>query len=149
MGDKEKHGDSYTRLYKTWADMKTRCYTESCRSYERYGGRGITVCDEWRNSYIAFRDWALSNGYNDNLTIERVNVNGNYEPSNCKFITWEEQYDNRRSNKTFKATSPKGEVHYAKNCAKFSREHGLNSKMVHRVLKGDRNSHRDWKFQYV
>lgn len=55
----EKHGDSKTRLYKIWADMKTRCYTPSCRSYDRYGKLGVSICDEWKESYISFKNWAL------------------------------------------------------------------------------------------
>lgn len=74
---------------------------------------------------------------------------GNYEPNNCTFIPWEEQYDNRKSNKNFKAISPDGIIYYAKNMSKFSLENGLNRKMVQRVLKGLRKSHKGWKFEYA
>ena len=90
------HGGTGTRLHSIWQNMKARCYRESAREYENYGGRGITICDEWRNDYKAFHDWAVENGYADNLTIDRKNVNGNYEPSNCRWITNEEQQRNKR-----------------------------------------------------
>lgn len=81
------HGDSKTRLYAIWAAMKARCLNPNHPNYSRYGGRGIKVCDEWRNSYIAFKDWALSHGYKDNLVIDRIDNDGNYKPSNVQFIT--------------------------------------------------------------
>lgn len=82
-----KHGESKIRLYRTWQQMKTRCYDSKSQGYKYCGGRGIKVCPEWKNNYIAFRDFALSHGYKDNLTIDRKDNNGNYEPSNCQFIT--------------------------------------------------------------
>ena len=145
---KEKHGESRTRLYKIWADMKARCSCIGSVSYIRYGARGIEVCEEWRNSYVAFRDWALNNGYTDDLTIERVNVDGNYEPDNCKFITWKDQYLNRRCNRDFIATSPDGLDYESNHIANFSKEHDLNSKMVSRVLHGHRKHHRGWSFKF-
>ena len=91
----QTHGMSKTRLYVAWRNMRIRCYNPKDKRYERYGGRGITVCDEWRNSFEAFRDWALSNGYSDELTIDRIDTNGSYNPSNCRFITRAENNANR------------------------------------------------------
>lgn len=85
------HGMSQTRLYEIWKNMKRRCYKETNSRYENYGGRGIIICDEWKDNFIPFYNWAMANGYNDNLTIDRENVDGNYEPSNCRWATWQEQ----------------------------------------------------------
>lgn len=87
--------DSNSRLYCTYKNMKRRCYDTSFPKYKNYGQRGIAVCDEWLHDYNTFKDWALSNGYNDTLTIDRIDVNGNYEPDNCQWITKEEQMWNR------------------------------------------------------
>lgn len=94
-----KHSMHGTRLYRIWNDINTRCYYEKHKSYNRYGGRGITVCDEWRNDFAAFYEWAMANGYADNLTIDRKDTNGNYEPSNCRWVTMKEQQNNRSNNR--------------------------------------------------
>ncbi len=81
------HGESRTRLYYIWQGMIYRCGNPNAIGFEHWGGKGISVCTEWRNSYENFRDWAMSNGYSDNLEIDRINPNGNYEPKNCQWIT--------------------------------------------------------------
>ena len=93
-----KDGRKNTRLYRIWGNMKSRCYNVHVTHYERYGGRGIKVCDEWKNDFKAFYDWSMSNGYTDNLTIDRINNNGNYEPLNCRWVTVKEQSINRSNN---------------------------------------------------
>lgn len=97
---KRKYGTSTRelRLYRIWTDMKRRCYDERCLEYRNYGGRGIEICQEWKNSFEAFRSWAMENGYADDLTIDRIDVNGNYEPSNCYWVTAKEQANNMRTN---------------------------------------------------
>ena len=90
------HGLENTRIYNIWNNMKYRCYNSKSNNYKHYGGRGITVCEEWKNSVQAFYEWAMSHGYSDELTLDRIDVNGNYEPSNCHWATVSEQNKNRR-----------------------------------------------------
>lgn len=82
-----KHDVSGTRLYRIWLQMKQRCYNEKNDAYKYYGGKGVCVCDEWRNDFSTFEQWANTNGYRDDLTIDRINSNKNYEPSNCRWIS--------------------------------------------------------------
>lgn len=90
-----KNGE-VTRLFSCWCAMKQRCYSENHPVYRYYGERGIRICDEWLNSFEAFHDWSMSNGYNYGLTIERNEVNGNYEPGNCSWATRKQQSNNTR-----------------------------------------------------
>lgn len=87
-----------TRLYRIWTCMNDRCYNPHHPHYGRYGGRGIKVCDEWKSDKSRFFDWAKNNGYSDSLSIDRINNDGNYEPSNCRWATMREQQLNRSSN---------------------------------------------------
>lgn len=88
---------SERRLYRILWGMKSRCYNENSEKYKHYGGRGITVCDEWLNNYDSFETWALANGYEDGLTIDRIDVDGNYEPNNCRWLTRAENNKTRRN----------------------------------------------------
>lgn len=92
------HGMTGTRLYGCYKAMMSRCYRKKDIHYNAYGRRGITVCDEWKNNKMAFIEWALTHGYSDDLTLERIDVNGNYNPSNCTWIPMKEQYKNKQSN---------------------------------------------------
>lgn len=98
-------GERRERLYGVWDGIKQRCYNENLKVYKYYGGRGISVCDLWKNDYAAFREWAFSNGYDPNAkryecTIDRIDNNGNYEPDNCRFVDMKTQAQNKRKKGT-------------------------------------------------
>lgn len=95
---KKTHGFSKTRLYREWAGIIQRCENKNHKSYNNYGKRGIKICDEWRNNFENFRDWSIKNGYKDNLTIDRIDIDKNYSPNNCRWITKGEQAKNRSCN---------------------------------------------------
>lgn len=90
-----KHGLTNNKLFIKWQSMKSRCYyTRNCK-FKCYGGRGIKVCDEWLSDFMNFYNWAINNGYKEGLTLDRINVDGDYEPNNCRFITLAEQANNK------------------------------------------------------
>lgn len=94
-----KHGKWNTRIYRIYHSMKQRCNNPNSAHYEYYGGRGIKVCSEWQDDFQTFYDWAMSHGYSDDLSIDRIDVNGNYEPSNCRWATKTTQSFNRKKGK--------------------------------------------------
>ena len=97
-----RHGLSRTRLYYVWLAMKRRCDNKNVEQYKNYGARGISVCPQWQNDFLTFRKWALENGYDENAsygecTIDRVNVDGDYSPENCRWISTKLQQNNFKS----------------------------------------------------
>lgn len=121
---KAKHGDrskgKRSRLYQIWDGMIGRCERKSQYSYHNYGGRGITICDEWRQNFLEFKKWAMDNGYKNGLTIDRIDNDGNYCPENCRWVTYEEQGYNRRNNIIIEVNGEN------KTIAQLSKEYGIN-----------------------
>lgn len=100
---KTKHGKTHTRLFALWQNMRKRCYATYDKNYKNYGARGISVCEKWKNDFQSFYDWAIQNGYDEKAqrgkcTLDRIDVNGNYEPSNCRWVTQKVQCNNQRKN---------------------------------------------------
>lgn len=99
--EKRTHGLKNTRLYSIWAGIKDRCHNPNSKYWERYGGRGIQVCKEWRTDFMNFYHWAMDNGYDDELTLDRIDNKRGYNPENCRWATWETQENNRTNNVRF------------------------------------------------
>ena len=126
-----KHGERDSRLYRIYTNMKSRCYKENSSNYKYYGGRGIRVCEEWlgKDGAYNFCKWAKSNGYSDNLTLDRIDNNAEYSPSNCRWITWKQQQNNKRNNVKF---SYKGQT---KTMAEWADHYGIKYSTFQRMLK--------------
>ena len=118
------HGRSKERIYGIWSDMKRRCNNPQNKRYERYGGRGIKVCEEWLHNFQAFYDWAMANGYREDLTIERRNIDDNYCPQNCEWVTWKQQQRNTSRSRFITAN---GET---KTMAEWAEETGISSDVI-------------------
>ena len=136
--------ETHSRLSEIFRSMKKRCYNPNHNQFKNYGARGIKLCDEWNDrelvkisgfrytkGYLAFKKWALENGYADNLTIDRIDVNGNYEPSNCRWVDWRTQNNNRRNNHylTYKGKT--------QSMAEWCRELGLNYILICNRIRSD------------
>ena len=121
----QKHNMSKTKIYRTWASMKNRCCNPNTQYFKNYGGRGINVCKEWMESFESFRNWAYTNGYSDDLTIERIDNNGNYCPENCTWIPLSEQAKNRRNGYSITYKNK------TQNLKSWCDELNLDYKMIH------------------
>lgn len=117
---KGTHNMRNSRLYCIWRSMKQRCLVTTSTAYHNYGGRGISICQEWIDNFKSFRDWAYSSGYSDNLTIDRINNDGDYCPENCRWISKKAQCSNKRTNVFFEYN---GEIH---TLTEWSEITGLN-----------------------
>lgn len=128
---KNKHGLHKSRINNEYRHMKDRCLNSKSQIYENYGGRGISICDEWlgENGFINFYNWAIKNGYSDKLTLDRINNDGNYEPDNCRWTTKTVQSINRRTNKN-NASGIKG-VYWSKKDKSWYAQITLNKKCIH------------------
>lgn len=93
-----KHGKRHTRLYRIWLCMKNRCSNDKDKYWKSYGGKGVNVCESWKNNFMNFYEWSINNGYSDDLTLDRINVNGMYCPDNCRWSTSKEQQNNKSNN---------------------------------------------------
>lgn len=94
-----KHDGSHTHIYMVWDGIKKRCYNQNEPAYKNYGARGIKMCNKWLNSFPAFREWSFSHGYKDGLSIDRIDVNGDYCPENCRWVDAKTQCNNKRNNR--------------------------------------------------
>jgi len=126
---KTTHGQSKTRLYRIWNNMKTRCYSKDAINFKDYGGKGVKVCDEWLNDFMSFNTWCGNNGYSEELTIDRIDSNGDYTPSNCRWVGALIQGRNttelQRNNKTgYRGVSKKV------NSNKYTAQIGVDGKVI-------------------
>lgn len=122
------HGGKGTRLYECWRHMRYRCENPSNQAYEYYGGRGVSVCEEWHD-FASFRQWALANGYDDSLTIDRIDVDGNYEPSNCRWAGSKTQMNNRRNTRHYEMDGK------SLTLSEWSRLTGIPSTTIYKRMK--------------
>lgn len=121
-------GHSKDRLYRTWSGMHNRCYDPTHDRYKWYGGKGISICDEWQD-FMTFRTWALANGYNDDLTIDRIDSDGNYRPDNCQWVDMKVQANNRNNNRVLQYKSKKY------TATQLAEAHGMSPHTVFNRLK--------------
>ena len=145
------HGLSNHRIYEIYNGMKQRCYNENNENYKHYGGRGISICDEWfdENGFINFYNWSKNNGYEEDLTIDRVDVNDGYRPSNCRWATKKEQVVNRRKEKIPIAISPNKEIYVIDCLEDFIKDNSFDRFTVYKCLNGEYRQHKGWQFEYI
>lgn len=130
---RKKHGLSNTRLFGVWHNMKGRCFNLSDKQFKWYGARGISVCDEWKDDFSKFYEWSIENGYAQGMSIDRINVNGNYSPDNCRWVPLNQQARNKRNVPLYDyngvlVTGPE-----------FAREHGMTDEFVYHRLKSGKS----------
>jgi hypothetical protein len=142
-GGKKKGGDA--RLYEIWCGIKKRCNNENSDGFKNYGGRGVCVCADWQKSFIAFRDWALSHSYTSEMTIERINVNGDYEPNNCCWIPKALQPANTRTRRAVRRSD--GALFPSITIAE--RATGSGHRYIHNALTGKCHTAKGYGWRYA
>lgn len=153
------HGLTGSKLYSVYHNMKYRCYNSNCIEYKNYGGKGVSICDEWlgEDGFSNFYDWAYKNGYSHGLTIDRIDNNGNYEPSNCQWISLSENTikanktsQHRKADKgTYWGKSPNGDYYEFDNANEFAKNHKLNGANIRDVANDRKHTHYGWTFGFV
>lgn len=148
-----------TKIFSVYHNMKYRCYNPNCHAYKDYGGRNITICDDWlgESGFMTFYNWAIINGYHEGLSIDRTNENGNYEPDNCQWITLEENVAKaNKTNKrrkavkgTYYGVSPDNKRYEFDNASEFARQHNLIANKIRVFANGRGFTHKKWKFGFV
>lgn len=157
---KTQNGMSTSRIYSIYFNMLDRCNNPNCHAYARYGGKGVSVADEWRgeNGFINFYNWAIKHGYEDGLTIDRVDSDGDYSPENCQWLTRGENTaranrgkQHRKADKgDYYAISPSGKWFQFSNASEFEKEHPeLSARSIRRYARGERKCHNGWQFGYI
>lgn len=147
LGNNRKHGDAKksgpSRLYNIWGGMKDRCLNSNAKAFNAYGGRGISICQEWME-FAQFREWANSNGYTDQATIDRINTDGGYSPSNCRWATYLEQNRNKRSNRPVTRSDGK---HYC-SISEAAEDAGVSLSAIRAVCVGLRKRAAGFSFSF-
>ena len=157
---KTQQGLSNSRIYSIFYNMLDRCLNPKCSAYQRYGAKGVGVCEEWRSQdgFSRFYQWAIHNGYTDDLTIDRIDETGNYEPNNCQWITKSENTakanktsQHRRADKgTYYGCDPNNIYYTFDNANEFCRQHPeLNAGLVRECANGNRKTHLGWHFGFI
>lgn len=147
------------KLYSVYYNMRDRCLNERCHAYKDYGGRGITICEEWLglDGYRIFYDWATSNGYKEGLSIDRIDNDGNYTPTNCQWITLSENlakankinFRRKSNNGKYYGYDPSNNYFEFDNAAEFARQYNLNAANIRDVANGRKKTHKGWIFGFV
>lgn len=156
---KTAKGESSTRLYSIYQNMKYRCFTQSAPEYNNYGGRGITVCSEWlgTDGFQHFRCWAFNSGYDNTLTIDRIDENGMYTPENCEWVSLSENVARANRSKRIQHRKSNMGAYYARkdaqyiefdNANQFAKEHDLNANMVRKAAHSQR-VYKGWQFGFA
>lgn len=130
---------------------------DNCHAWKDYGGKGVSICEEWLGDFTNFYNWSLINGYKEGLSIDRIDFNGNYEPNNCRWIT--KSYNTALANKhnvrrraergTYYGKSPNGDYYEFDNASEFARKHNLHNGCIRAVANGTKKSYKEWKFGFI